>query len=150
MRSPVGPWAIEGNDEGVTRVYMPHERTGPNTPRASRVVKDAQRQLEEYFAKTRRAFDLALITEKATSFQRECWAVLADIPYGAVATYAQVARSVGRPFAARAVGNANHANPWPIFIPCHRVVASNGLGGYGGGIAVKEFLLELEDYLVAP
>jgi methylated-DNA-[protein]-cysteine S-methyltransferase len=73
---------------------------------------------------------------------------LEAIPFGQVATYADVAAAVGRPRAARAVGNANHANPWPIIIPCHRVVAATGLGGYGGGIEVKEFLLDLERSLV--
>jgi methylated-DNA-[protein]-cysteine S-methyltransferase len=87
---------------------------------------------------------------ETSSFRRACWDALLDIPYGAVATYAEVARAVGRPLAARAVGNANHANPWPILIPCHRVVARNGLGGYGGGVDVKEYLLELERRLITP
>jgi O-6-methylguanine DNA methyltransferase len=87
---------------------------------------------------------LALATVKATSFQRDVWAALCDIPYGEVRTYADVAAAVQRPRATRAVGNANHVNPWPIVVPCHRVVAMHGLGGYGGGDTVKRYLLHLE------
>jgi O-6-methylguanine DNA methyltransferase len=81
---------------------------------------------------------------EATPFQHEVWSALCDIPFGEVRTYAEVAGAVGRPRAARAVGNANHANPWPIIVPCHRVVAATGLGGYGGGERVKRYLLGLE------
>jgi methylated-DNA-[protein]-cysteine S-methyltransferase len=80
----------------------------------------------------------------ATKFQHEVWKALERIPYGQVRTYSQVASAVKRPRAMRAVGNANHANPWPVIVPCHRVVAKDGLGGYGGGEPVKRFLLELE------
>jgi len=85
-----------------------------------------------------------LATTRATEFQRDVWNALVDIPYGEVRTYGEVAESVNRPRASRAVGNANHVNPWPIFVPCHRVVATNGLGGYGGGDTVKRYLLSLE------
>ncbi len=80
----------------------------------------------------------------ATPFQRDVWDALVAIPYGEVRTYGEVARSVNRAGASRAVGNANHVNPYPVVVPCHRVVASTGLGGYGGGAEVKRFLLELE------
>ena len=72
------------------------------------------------------------------------WGALRKIPYGQVRTYGEVADSVGRARAHRAVGNANHANPWPIVVPCHRVVSTEGLGGYGGGGNVKRYLLDLE------
>ena len=81
---------------------------------------------------------------KATDFRHDVWDALVDIPYGEVRTYGDVAISVNRPLASRAVGNANHVNPYPIVVPCHRVVASTGIGGYGGGDHVKRFLLEIE------
>jgi methylated-DNA-[protein]-cysteine S-methyltransferase len=72
------------------------------------------------------------------------WNALSEIPFGEVRTYGDVAAAAGRPTAVRAVGNANHVNPWPIIVPCHRVVAKSGLGGYGGGEEVTRFLLDLE------
>ena len=80
----------------------------------------------------------------ATAFQHDVWNALNNIPFGEVRTYGDVAAAVGRPAAMRAVGNANHVNPWPIIVPCHRVVAKSGLGGYGGGGEMKRFLLDLE------
>ena len=107
-------------------------------------VAVAARQLEEYFRGQRRRFDVPLAPVAATDFQRDVWGALSEIPYGEVRTYAEVARRVAKPGAARAVGNANHANPLPIVVPCHRVVAGEGLGGYGGGDEVKRYLLALE------
>jgi O-6-methylguanine DNA methyltransferase len=127
---------------------MPHETFLPRAGRVPAVLRDAQRQLEQYFQGRRHSFTVVLDeTGAATDFQRDCWRALQRIPFGTVATYAEVARDVGRPRAARAVGNANHANPWPIVVPCHRVVATTGLGGYGGGVDVKAYLLGLEGYL---
>jgi methylated-DNA-[protein]-cysteine S-methyltransferase len=142
--SPVGPWGVEGTADSVTAIYQPHERRrdSPGTP--PRAVAKAARQLAEYFAGTRQSFDLPLADVKATDFQRDVWAALVAIPYGEVRTYGDVALSVDRPRASRAVGNANHVNPFPIVVPCHRVVASTGLGGYGGSEGVKRFLLEIE------
>jgi O-6-methylguanine DNA methyltransferase len=108
------------------------------------MVEDAARQLEEYFRGEREVFDVLLDEPPATQFQRDVWSALRSLPYGATATYAEVAALTGRPRAARAVGNANHANPWPVLLPCHRVVASHGIGGYGGGEHLKRFLLALE------
>jgi methylated-DNA-[protein]-cysteine S-methyltransferase len=107
-------------------------------------VKLAVTQLKEYFNGTRRHFDVVMADVKATEFQRDVWDALVEIPYGEVRTYGDVALEVGRPLASRAVGNANHLNPFPILIPCHRVVSSTGIGGYGGGDQVKRFLLALE------
>jgi O-6-methylguanine DNA methyltransferase len=101
-------------------------------------------QLREYFHGERQSFRVPLADLSATPFQLYVWAALCDIPYGEVRTYGEIAAAVQRPKAARAVGQANHVNPWPIFVPCHRVVAKNGLGGYGGGDKVKRFLLDLE------
>ena len=92
----------------------------------------------------RRSFDLPL-APAGTPFQRAVWAELRRIPYGETRSYAQIAAGIGKPGAARAVGQANHRNPLPVFIPCHRVIGASGkLSGYGGGLELKQKLLELE------
>ena len=101
-------------------------------------------QLREYFAGTRKEFDLEL-APRGTPFQLAVWEELRRIPYGDTITYAELAFRIGRPSAVRAVGAANGANPIPVIVPCHRVIGSNGtLTGYGGGIERKQFLLALE------
>lgn len=101
-------------------------------------------QILEYLEGKRRRFDLALDL-RATPFQRAVYEALLAIPYGETRTYAEIARAVGRPRAVRAVGAANGANPLPLVVPCHRVVASGGkLGGFGGGLALKRRLLAME------
>lgn len=106
----------------------------------------ASAQLEEYFAGTRREFELEL-RPYGTPFQLRVWQALREIPYGAVRNYGDVARAIGRPSAARAVGQANGRNPLPIVIPCHRVIASDGsIGGYSAGLTVKHRLLALEGF----
>ncbi|MGH3732196.1 MAG: methylated-DNA--[protein]-cysteine S-methyltransferase [Acidimicrobiales bacterium] len=142
--SPVGPWGVEGTAEAITAIYQPHEHRRESKGPVPRVVTKAAQQLEEYFAGQRRSFDVPLAEVESTDFQRDVWAALVAIPYGQVRTYGEVALSVDRPRASRAVGNANHVNPYPIVVPCHRVVASTGLGGYGGSEGVKRFLLEIE------
>jgi methylated-DNA-[protein]-cysteine S-methyltransferase len=102
------------------------------------------RQLEEYFAGVRRHFDVPL-TVRGTPFQRCVWTALQAIPFGAVCSYGDIARQVGRPRAFRAVGRANGANPWPIVVPCHRVIGSDrSLTGFGGGVDLKRMLLQME------
>jgi len=150
VASALGPWGVEGNADVITAIYQPGERHATTRGTPPRAVLLAAAQLQEYFEGTRRHFDVALRDVTATSFQRDVWDALGEIPYGEVRTYGEVARNVGRPLASRAVGNANHVNPFPILVPCHRVVSSTGIGGYGGGgnggggVAVKRFLLELE------
>ena len=108
------------------------------------VLHKTKQQLTEYFEGKRKTFDLPL-SLKGTPFQLECWNALQRIPYGATATYGEIARSIGRPAAVRAVGAANGANPIPIIVPCHRVIGSNGsLTGFGGGIDMKRWLLDFE------
>jgi len=103
-------------------------------------------QLEEYFAGTRRVFDLPLDLDAATDFQRDVYAELVRVPFGRVTTYGELAETVSRSELARAVGQAVGANPIPILIPCHRVVAAEGrLGGFSGGLAVKAALLRIEN-----
>lgn len=142
--SAVGAWGVEGTKDAITAILQPHELRRESKGPVPRVLAEAAKQLREYFAGTRRSFDLPLADVRATDFQREVWAALVEIPYGEVRTYGDVALSVKRPRASRAVGNANHVNPYPIVVPCHRVVASTGLGGYGGSEGVKRYLLEIE------
>ena len=108
------------------------------------VLQEAARQLGEYFDGTRKVFDLPL-QPRGTAFQQSVWRALCDIPYGQTRSYARLAEQIGRPKACRAVGMANHKNPIPILIPCHRVVGADGsLTGYAGGLAMKKALLDLE------
>ena len=112
------------------------------------VLKEAMRQLREYFAGEREVFDLPL-RPSGTPFQLSVWRALEEIPYGHTRTYRDIARIIGRPTATRAVGAANGQNPLPIFVPCHRVIGSNGsLTGFGGGLDVKLALLRLEGVLL--
>lgn len=111
---------------------------------AAPVLMQAERELEEYFAGRRTAFSVPL-SMHGTPFQMEVWAALRTIPYGETRSYASLAAQIGRPRACRAVGMANHVNPLPIFVPCHRVVGADGrLTGYAGGLDVKKYLLKLE------
>jgi len=119
---------------------LPEERAG-ETP----LLKRAKKELTEYFAGRRKTFSLPL-APLGTPFMVSVWETLAQtVPYGRTVAYGELAKRCGNPKAARAVGMANHRNPLPIFIPCHRVVAAGGaLGGYGGGLPLKEALLKLE------
>ncbi|MCL2081272.1 MAG: methylated-DNA--[protein]-cysteine S-methyltransferase [Oscillospiraceae bacterium] len=108
------------------------------------VAKRVFAQLDEYFAGERREFDLPL-KMFGTTFQMAVWAGLLQIPYGQTVSYGQLAAMIGKPKASRAVGGANHVNPISIIVPCHRVIGAGGsLTGYGGGLEMKRFLLELE------
>ena len=144
LATPIGRLVLEGSDEALTRIHLAnHAVSLEPTVHSSRVLNLAATELSEYFAGTRTAFDVPL-APTGTSFQLEVWRHLALIPYGEVITYAQLAARVGRPTAYRAVGQANGRNPLAIIVPCHRVVASDGLGGYAGGLDVKTSLLDLE------
>lgn len=111
---------------------------------------DEVRELEEYFAGTRRKFTVPFVL-RGTPFQRRVWEELCRIPYGKTISYAELARRIGNPKAVRAVGLANGANPIAIIVPCHRVIGANGtLTGYGGGLNTKRFLLDLERAPVLP
>lgn len=114
-------------------------------PGYSPVIDEAKIQLDEYFAGARREFDVPLLFA-GTDFQQKVWNALLAIPYGQTVSYGDMARQIGRPGAVRAVANANGANAISIFVPCHRVIGSNGtLTGYAGGLEAKEFLLKLEN-----
>lgn len=111
---------------------------------AGRIATRAKRELAEYFAGQRRGFSVPLDLD-GTMFQKKVWKALSEIPYGEVRSYGQIAKRVGHPKASRAVGSANGANPVAIIVPCHRVIAGDGsLGGFGGGLTNKAYLLDLE------
>lgn len=112
--------------------------------RSEKETAAAAKQLTEYLQAKRKSFDLPLDLRGA-DFHQKCWRELLRIPFGKTKSYADIAREVGSPQAFRAVGQANHHNPVAIVVPCHRVLASGAkLGGYGGGLPMKEFLLRLE------
>jgi methylated-DNA-[protein]-cysteine S-methyltransferase len=150
MNSPVGPLLLGVSNSALLVLAFDHglpERIAgrPVAWRESRSETKAVRsQLEEYFAGQRRDFTIPLDL-RGTDFQKQCWEELLRIPFGETRSYAEIARAVGRPNAYRAVGQANHYNPIAIVVPCHRVLAAGTmLGGYGGGLATKAFLLRLE------
>lgn len=142
------PWPDDGSlsgsgPRGISDTPVPDGSDNPDD--ADRCVLDrAARQLDEYFAAQRRVFDLPLLTV-GTPFQRAVWELLTEIPFGGTRSYAWLAAQLGHPRAVRAVAAANRANALSIFIPCHRVVGSDGsLTGYAGGLAAKQLLLGLE------
>ena len=145
--SPIGPLTLVERNGALAGVYVEDHRARPTDEAAAEptgVLAEAARQLEEYFAGERTTFDVPLDLG-GTDFQRRVWACLQQIPYGETATYGELARELGSPGAARAVGLANGRNPVSILVPCHRVVGSSGkLVGYAGGLNRKQLLLELE------
>lgn len=143
--SPAGTLGISADGTGLTGIFLcpgrlPDGLREQETP----LLREAEKQLGEYFAGTRRKFHLPL-SLRGTPFQLAVWAALQAIPFGETRSYGQLAAMIGRPRACRAVGMANHANPVMIIVPCHRVIGADGsLTGYGGGLEMKRFLLELE------
>lgn len=154
--TPVGPLLLAATDTGLVRVAYEREdfdavlgtlaeRLSPRILRSPARLDDAARQLDEYFAGHRRAFDLRLDHALSAGFRRTVQGWLPDIAYGHTATYGEVAAAVGNPKAVRAVGSACATNPLPVVVPCHRVLRSDGsLGGYVGGPQAKTTLLTLE------
>ena len=142
--TPLGPMALEEEGGTIVRLHLPGQPVPPSPGRETPLLCRGRQELLEYLAGERRDFDLPL-HPRGTPFQRRVWQVLGDIPYGQTRTYAQIARAVDSPRGFRAVGMANHRNPIPILIPCHRVVGSGGtLTGYAGGLELKKALLALE------
>lgn len=142
-RTPLGRVSIESDGKAVTRFAFGPVRLRGNE-KATALTNKASSEVLEYLAGRRTAFDVP-VDAQGTSFQRTVWQAIAGIPYGQTRTYAQIAQAVGKPKGLQAVGQACGHNPVPLFIPCHRVVGSNGsLGGYAFGPHVKKFLLDLE------
>ncbi len=145
-KTKIGKIGIAENEGFITNVFfgksvVPKSFELEETP----LLKKAAEQLDEYFAGKRKDFDLPLATE-GTLFEKEVWNALLTIPYGQTKTYGQIAEQIGKPKTCRAVGRANGLNPISIFIPCHRVIGTNGkLTGYAGGLDIKKILLSLEN-----
>ena len=129
-----------GNIDGV---YLPNSNLPFREQKECSALTEAARQIDEYLTGKRMTFNLSLKIE-GTDFQKDVWNEIKKIPYGETASYGDIAKRIDNPNAYRAVGSACNANPIPLIIPCHRVVASNGIGGYGGGLALKKKLMELE------
>ena len=155
--SPVGELLVAVTDRGLCRIaYRPDDALdelagdfGVRILRVPRRVDVVRRELDEYFHGSRREFDLTLDLTPVADFHRLALHELARVPYGQVTTYGALARQVGKPHAARAIGGAMNRNPIPIVLPCHRVVGANGkLVGYAGGLERKEILLRLEGALL--
>ena len=142
--SPVGELRLAAEDGFLTELRFGDPADNPPDSTVEPVLDEAERQLAEYFRGERKAFDIPL-KPKGTPFQLADWEALKEIPYGETVTYGDIARRIGRPKAFRAVGSVNHNNPISIIVPCHRVIGAGGkLTGYGGGLDVKQKLLELE------
>lgn len=144
LSSPIGTLRLEANQQGICRLAFCHTAVEYPETSVSPFLIEAKNQLDEYFSGKRKIFSLPLSLQ-GTNFQIQVWEALQTIPYGETWYYGQLAEAVGNPKACRAVGMANHRNPLPILIPCHRVIGKNGsLTGYGGGLDLKEKLLALE------
>lgn len=150
IETPIGRYTLVATAEGVTHVQpedaaaLPQDE-GEADPRAWRHAAAAEQALNEYFAGERHDFRDLAIAPAGSPFQRRVWDALRAIPFGATASYGEIARRIGRHGGARAVGAANHANPLSILVPCHRVVGADGsLTGYAGGLDRKRWLLSHE------
>jgi|tagenome__1003787_1003787.scaffolds.fasta_scaffold19684114_2 methylated-DNA-[protein]-cysteine S-methyltransferase len=140
--SPVGPLRLEARDGALVALHL-NAQPGPENL-DDPVLAGAVEQLRAYFAGERTSFELPLETH-GNAFEERVWAALREIPYGETASYGEIARRIGAPGAARAVGLANGRNPIAIVVPCHRVIGANGkLVGFGGGLPMKRALLDLE------
>lgn len=142
----IGRIAIEENGTGITQIYLVNKDMEEKIIKKEETVllKEAIKQLNEYFDGKRISFDLPLVLE-GSEFQNKVWNALKEIPFGETRSYGEIAKKIGNEKAARAVGMANNKNPIMIMIPCHRVIGSNGkLVGYSEGIDIKEKLLNLE------
>ena len=148
LDSPIGELLLTGDGNAVTGIWMQSHRSEwkktKDWLRDDRAFAVTRAQLTEYFTGERSSFELPLAAE-GTGFQRKVWTELCVIPYGETISYGELARRIGQPSAARAVGLANGSNPLPIVVPCHRVIGADGsLTGFGGGIERKRWLLAHE------
>ena len=150
MNSAIGRLTLVADDTSLVAVLWPNDK--PSRVKLGAMIEDrdqfilreAERQLNEYFKGERTAFDLPLHF-RGTAFQKRVWQALLQIPYGQTRSYAHLAKAVGYDSASRAVGLANRTNPISIIVPCHRVIGASGkLTGYAGGLETKARLLELE------
>ena len=157
--SPFGTLVAAATDRGLVRLAFPEEpldevldrlahKLSPRIVEAPARLEQVRRELDEYFAGSRRAFDVPLDRSLMSAFAKKVLSATAAIPYGSVGTYTEMAAKAGSPRGSRAAGNALGSNPIPLIVPCHRVLRTGGnLGGYGGGLDRKRWLLELEGAL---
>jgi len=153
MNSPIGRLLLSGDEHRLSGLHLPPASENPGLARgwrrADAPFARARDQLEAYFDGERVEFDVPLEMDGATAFHGSVWRALLDIPYGTTTSYGDLARQLGRPTAARAVGAANGRNPIAIIVPCHRVIGSAGsLTGYAGGLERKRYLLRHEAEVV--
>lgn len=146
--SPIGPIELKATERGLSSLYFTnhrHDRHQPAKSGSTAVIEQAIQELTDYFAKARTEFTVPL-DPVGTEFQLRVWDQLKQIPFGQTISYIELARRIGNEKASRAVGAANGKNPISIIVPCHRVIAADGtLHGYGGGLPIKQALLELEN-----
>jgi O-6-methylguanine DNA methyltransferase len=143
-KTQIGPIGVVENGAAITHLFFGTTISKGITIRETSLLKEASQQLQEYLSGQRKSFELP-IAPQGTEFQQMVWKVLQEIPYGETCSYKEIAERISNPKAFRAVGLANNRNPIPIFIPCHRVIGSNGsLVGYVGGLEVKKTLLAME------
>ena len=141
FQSPVGEITVFA-DESFLREIRFSGNNGAENPNP--VTNRTVTELREYFDGKRKTFTVPF-SPQGTDFQKRVWSALCTVPYGKTVTYGDIARKIGNEKAYRAVGNANGRNPIPIIIPCHRIVASDGIGGYSSGLEIKRLLLKLEN-----
>jgi len=141
VAATTAPVGVAFGPIGLSPLATPAPLEGPED---AAVLDRARRELDDFFARRRRTFNLP-VDPRGTPFQRRVWRALCEIPHGHTVTYGHIARVIGAPAAVRAVGAANGKNPICIIIPCHRVIGASGaLTGFGGGLPRKRFLLDLE------
>lgn len=144
QHTPIGPLTLFASDQAITQVRFGLHSAQTSIQKGNAVTAQAVHELAEYFSGIRKQFQV-LLAPQGTDFQQQVWNALCQIPYGMTCTYSDLAAKIGKPRAVRAVGMANHYNPLPIFIPCHRVIGKDGsLTGYAGGLEAKHLLLQLE------
>jgi len=162
LNTPLGIITITANKTGVLRIdfgdydsnhivinnWLKKWLDTNNIQQNDELLFASRQQLTEYFLGKRKEFNLPLLLF-GTPFQKLVWQTLTNIPYGETRSYKEIALEINSPKSVRAIGGANHLNPIPIIIPCHRVIGSNGeLVGYGGGIEIKKYLLEFEKNMI--
>jgi methylated-DNA-[protein]-cysteine S-methyltransferase len=152
IQSPVGNLVLLVSARGLAGLFFGHRVEAEELPAddsSNRYLNAAENQLEEYFARRRKKFDLPLDVG-GTEFQRAVWKQLSRIPFGETRSYGEIAAQIGNPKSVRAVGAANGSNPISVIVPCHRVIGADGaLTGFGGGLDLKRSLLEFEGVLLA-
>lgn len=142
--SEIGYWVIKANEHKLLAISFSAEKPQIEQ-KTNPITQKTYQQLKEYFNQNRKSFDIPLETESYSEFYQNVWKQVSAIPYGKTSSYSKISNQLNNPKAVRAVGTANGRNPFPIIIPCHRVIGVDGsMTGYAFGIDVKRYLLEME------